>query len=384
MAEKHLQHQQNLFHNFIDFRKAFDRVWHDGLWHVLRSFGIDESIIQVICALYKQANSAVILDNEIGGYFRTAVGVRQGCLLSPVLFNLFLENIMREVLHTFNSSVSIGGRAVSNLRFADDIDLIAKSNEELQDLPDRLVDRAGAYGMEVSSEKSKVMVNSLDAPPINIIMNGETLEEVDAFKYLGSTMTKDGRSDKEISIRLAQATSAMSKLNKVWRSSSISFPVKIRLYRALVVTILLYGCESWTLSAATSRKVEAFEMKSYRRLLHIHWTEHRTNEFVLGRIADLAGAQEPLLSVVRRRKLSWYGHVTRQDNSLAKTILQGTLEGGRRRGRPRKLWMDNIHEWTGLDSPTLLRKAEDRKIWRRLTRTASSFPPDDQPVMRMR
>ena len=374
MMEKHLQHQKALFHNFIDFKKAFDRVWHEGLWHVLRGFGIEEGLVQVIQALYSSASSAVLLNNDSGEHFRTTVGVRQGCLLSPVLFNLFLENIMRETLQDFNSTISIGGRIINNLRFADDIDLMGGSNQELQDLTDRLTARSSAYGMEVSSEKSKVMVNCANNTPAQIHMNGQLLEEVDAFKYLGSTLTKDGGSSTEIKIRIGAATSAMARLNKIWRSKDISFPTKLKLYKALIVSILLYGCESWTLTAETSRRVRTFETKCFRRLLNIPWHARKTNEHVLVQVTSLAGPQEPLLATVKRRKLAWFGHVTRH-NSLPKTVLQGTLEGRRRRGRQTKSWMDNIKEWTRMDSPTLIRKAEDRSSWRILTNQASFVAP---------
>ena len=100
MIEKHLQHQKELFHNFMDLKKAFDRVWHDGLWHALRIFGIEEGLVQIMKSLYSAASSAVLLNNNVGNYFRTTVGVRQGWLLSPIPFNLYLENIMRETLGT--------------------------------------------------------------------------------------------------------------------------------------------------------------------------------------------------------------------------------------------------------------------------------------------
>ena len=98
LIEKHLQHQKDLFHNFIDFKKAFDRVWHDGLWHVLRGFNVEEGLVQVVQALYEHSSSAVLLNNQLGEFFQTTVGVRQGCLLSPVLFNLYLERIMLDTL----------------------------------------------------------------------------------------------------------------------------------------------------------------------------------------------------------------------------------------------------------------------------------------------
>ena len=148
---------------------------------------------------------------------------------------------MRDTLHNFESSISIGGRTISNLRFTDDIDLMGGSNNELQKLTDRLSNSAKAYGMEVSSEKSKVMVNSNDSSTVQISMNGQQLEEVTAFKYLGATLTKDGCSTTEIKTRLAIATSNMAKLTKIWGSNNISFSSKIKVYKALVLSTLLYG-----------------------------------------------------------------------------------------------------------------------------------------------
>jgi hypothetical protein len=374
MMEKHLQHQRELFHNFIDFKKAFDRVWHDGLWQVLRGFNIEEGLVQVIQELYRDASSAVLLNGQIGNFFKTTVGVRQGCLLSPVLFNLFLEKIMQETLHDHHTTISIGGRPVCNLRFADDIDLMGGSNDELQDLTNRLADRAGAYGMEVSTEKSKVMVNSSNDTKADITMNGEKLEEVTNFKYLGATLSKDGTSTAEVHIRIATATSAMARLNRIWKSNAISFPTKYKLFKSLVVSILLYGCETWTLHADTERRIQAFENKCLRRLLRISYLEHKTNQFVQDTVSAFVGPQEPLLATVKRRKLAWFGHVTRH-NSLCKTILQGTLEGGRRRGRQKKSWMQNVKEWTGLPMDELLTTAADRPGWRRISAASSLMSP---------
>ena len=148
----------------------------------------------------------------------------------------------------------------------------------------------------------------------------------------------------------------------------------LKLYKALVLSILLYGCESWTLTAELEKKIQAFEMKCLRKLLNISWTEHKTNELVRYQVELAVSTQEPLLATAKRRKMQWYGHVTRH-NTMAKTILQGTLEGGRRRGRPRKSWSDNVKEWTDMDTPTLIRAAEARQNWRRLSTEASLSPP---------
>ncbi|MGL4418375.1 MAG: reverse transcriptase domain-containing protein [Plesiomonas shigelloides] len=374
LIEKHLQHQRELHHNFIDFKKAFDRVWHVGLWHVMRSFNIEEGLIQMVEALYKNACSAVLLNNQLGEFFRTTIGVRQGCLLSPVLFNIFLEKIMQETLHDHQTSISIGGRPLSNLRFADDIDLMAGSNTELQNLTNKLSRIAGSYGMEISTDKSKVMTNSTNDRNNKIYVNGQRLEEVNSFKYLGASLSKDGSCTAEIRIRIAAAASAMARLDRIWRSNSISFTTKYRLYKSLVLSILLYGCEAWTMLAEPERKIQAFENKCLRKLLRISYREHKTNEYVRNTITSLVGPHEPLLATVKRRKLAWFGHVTRH-NTLSKTILQGTLEGSRRRGRQRKNWVANIKEWTKLEMPELLATAQNRTQWRAVSVAAAFRSP---------
>ena len=363
LAEKYLHHQSDLHHNFIDFKKAFDHVWHQGLWQVLRDYNFDENLVQVIEALYADSSSAVLLQNRTGVFFNNTVGVRQGCLLSPALFNIFLERIMQEALEGHEPTVSIGGRPICNLRFADDIDLIAGNHNELQELTQRLEKAAGAFGMEVSTEKSKIMVTSktpTQHPAIK--MNNSCLEEVKTFKYLGSTVSSDGKSLSDIKSRIALATAALSNLAVLWSNRRISFRVKFKLYNSLVLSVLLYGSESWTLVAETERRLQAFEMKCFRRLLGISYREHKTNEFVCQQILACVGKYQLLLPTIKRRKFCWFGHVVR-NKSLSKTILQGYTEGSRSRGRQRRLWVDNLKDWSGKSVDYLTRLAENRPRW---------------------
>ena len=133
---------------------------------------MDEGLVTAIKALYENSSSAVLLNSQLKQFFKTTVDVRQGCLLSPILLNLFPEVIMQETLNDHHTFISIGGRPICNLRFVDDIDLMDGSNGELQDLTNRLVDRATAYGMELSTEKSKIMINSTNNISAYISMNG--------------------------------------------------------------------------------------------------------------------------------------------------------------------------------------------------------------------
>ena len=129
VCEKYLQHQQDLYHVFMDFKKAFDRVWHAALWATMKKYNISANLIRVIKNLYDKDTSAVFFNRSIGDWFRTTVGVRQGCLLSPTLFNIFLERIMTDALEDHEGTVSVGGRTITSLRFADDIDGLAGEEE---------------------------------------------------------------------------------------------------------------------------------------------------------------------------------------------------------------------------------------------------------------
>ena len=177
-----------------------------------------------------------------------------------------------------------------------------------------------------------------------------------------------------------QAWPAMTRLNVIWKSNSMSFPVKVKLFKSLVVYIVLYGCKSWTITADLKRRIEAFEHTCYRRLLCISYTEHRTNEFVRQQVTNDDDRQEPLIATVKRRTLTWYDHTSHHD-SLAKIILKGTVEGKQRRGRPMKSRLDNIKEGTKQPTARLLRMVEDRQRWRIMVVKASTVSPQRVATM---
>ena len=129
--------------------------------------------------------------------------------------------------------------------------------------------------------------------------------------------------------------------------------------RTLILSTFLYACESWTLTAEIERRIQTLEMRCYRRLLN----NHVTNEEVRNRIQNTIGVHDDLLTMVKKRKLRWYGQISRS-SGMAKTILQGTVKGARRRGRQKKRWEDNIKKWTGMGFGDSLRAAEDREGWK--------------------
>ena len=173
---------------------------------------------------------------------------------------------------------------------------------------------------------------------------------------------------------MATATSALVILKTIWKSNKISIQATIHLYKSLVLSIMLYGCETWTLTEDLDRRIIAFETKSYRNILGISYREHKTNVFVYNTIEEIVGKIEHILTTIKRRKMSYFGHVTRHD-SLHKTILQGSLRGKRRRGRTRKDWNSNICKWSGMSQREVLDTAHNRKKWRKVCVSSSSHVP---------
>ena len=217
--------------------------------------------------------------------------------------------------------------------------------------------------MEISAEKTKLMTNSANGIQREIKVKGQKLGTVTSFKYIGAVVSDD----------VSKATAALTKLNSIWRDNNISLGSKVKLMRSLVISIFLYACESWTLTAELEKRKQAFEMRCYRRLLNISYKDHVTNEEVRRKIQTAIEEYDELLTLVKKQKLRWFGHVSRS-SCLAKTILQGTVKGKRKRGRQKKKWEDNIKEWTGMDFASSTRTAENRTRWKGIVANSSVVP----------
>ena len=223
--------------------------------------------------------------------------------------------------------------------------------------------------MEIGPDKTKVMTNNPNGFQREIKIKGQRLEEVENFKNL-EVIISNGGSKPEILSRLAQTTAALSRLKIIWRDKKISLASKVKLM--LILSAFLYACECWTLTAEIDRRIQALAMRCYRRLLNISYKDHVTNEEVCNRIQNTTGVHDNLLTMVRKRKLRLYGHISRSFG-MAKTILQGTAKGARRRGW-QKRWEYNIKEWTGMGFGDSLRAAEDMEGWKGIVATSSVVP----------
>ena len=187
------------------------------------------------------------------------------------------------------------------------------------------------------------------------MINGSRIEQVKSFKYLGSTMTEDGRCETEIKVRIALAKEAFSKRRELL-TKSFRKEVKKKIVKTLVWSTLLYGSETWTLRKEDIRKLEAVEMWMWRRMERVSWMDKITNEEILNKV----GEKRQLISVIRNRKKNWIGHVLRGEG-LLREVMEGRMEGKRPRGRPRKGMLDELL----VESyDNMKRKAENRVEWR--------------------
>ena len=151
--------------------------------------------------------------------------------------------------------------------------------------------------MEIGPDKTKVMTNNPNGFQREITIKGQRLAEVQNFKYLGAIISNEG-SKPEILSRIAKTTAALSRLKIIWRDKNISLASKVKLMRTLILSTFLYACERWTLAAEIERRIQAFEMRCYRRLLNISYKDHVTNEEVRNRIQNATGMHDDLLTMV--------------------------------------------------------------------------------------
>ena len=209
--------------------------------------------------------------------------------------NILAEMVMRKTLDGFQGGLQIGGRMITNLRYADDIILLATSEAQLQELVDRLDRVSRRYSLLINIDKTKVMASDGIACRIGLLIQNEQLAQVSTFPYLGSLITEDGECTTEFRTMLRRGQAIGASLQKIWKSHSIPISSKTRLMKALVWPIVTYGFESWTLRKNEETRLEAFEMKGLRKILRVSWTAKKTNEWVLNK----AGVKRELLDTVK-------------------------------------------------------------------------------------
>ena len=203
--------------------------------------------------LYAGQETTVRTGHGTTDWFQIGKGVRQGCILSPCLFNFYAEYIMR---NAGLEEARIARRNINNLRYADETTLMAES-EELKSLLMKVKEESEKVGLRLNIQKTKVIASG---PITSWQIDGETLEAVADFIFLGSKITADGGYSHEIKRRLLLGRKVMTNLDSILKSRDITLPTKVHLVKAMVFPLVVYGCESWTMKKAECQRIDAFEL----------------------------------------------------------------------------------------------------------------------------
>ena len=215
-------------------------------------------------------------------WFQIVKGVCQGCVMSPCLFSLYAEYIMRNAgLEETQAGIKIAGRNINNLKYADGATLMAESEEELKSLLVKVKEESEKVGLKLNIQKTKIMASG---PITSWEIDGETVETVSDFILGGSRVTADGDCSHEIKRHLLLGRKVMTNVDSILKSRDITLPTKVHLVKAMVFPVVMYGCESWTVKKAECRRTDAFELWCWRRLLRVPQTARRSNQSILKEI----------------------------------------------------------------------------------------------------
>src|SRR5574337_909295 len=212
---------------------------------------------------------------------------------------------------------------------------MAESNEELKSLLMKVKEESEKVGLKLNIQKTKIMASG---PITSWEIDGETMETVADFIFGGSNITADGDCSHEIKRCLFLGRKVMTNLDSILKGRDITLPTKVHLVKSMVFAVVMYGCESWTVKKAECQRIDAFELRCWRRLLRVPWTARRSNQSILKEISPGCSLEGLMLKL----KLQYFGHLMRRVESLEKTLMLGGIVGRRRRGRQRMRWLVGI------------------------------------------
>ena len=350
---------------FIDFSKAFDSIDRDKMFEILGLYGIPETLIEAIRVLYTNTTSTIMTSDGETEPLEILAGILQGDTLAPFLFIIVLDYVLRNSLDLNNSKgLQLHPRRSSrnpavyltDADFADDIALISNSVENAQTLLNSLESAANCVGLYLNESKTEYMsyIKSNDDIDNMIIktVSGYILKRVDDYKYLGSFASS---SEKDFNTRKGMAWSACNDLHKIW-TSKLANNIKIKVFRATIEPILLYGSETWTLPVRLEKRLDGCYTRLLMRVKNLSWKKHPTLKQIYGNLV-------PASTLVRQRRTQFAGHCQRASNEIISSLILWKPQADGRKGR-KLTFPDVISRDTGIRPEELKSAMEDRDVWR--------------------
>ena len=386
LIEKCLDVNKKLFVAFVDLEKAYDRVNRSKLWSVLEEYGVKGQLLASVQAMYEGSKACVRVYGKLSEWFVVSKGVRQGCVMSPWLFNIFMDKCVK-LAEQNGSGVNIGLLKLWLLLYADDALLVAESEDELQGMLERFHVSTKSMDLRINVSKTKVMVfGGEEGDAVNVTLNGESLERVDEFVYLGRMYQENGSIDGEINRRVAAGRKVVGSMAGLAKSGALSSKAKLAIYDSVLVPTLLYCSESWVCQSKHMSKVNAVGMSFLRNMCGKTRLDKVENKWVMRK----CGVKESVIDKYDSSVLRWFGHVERMgDERIAKMIFHNRVDGRRGKGRPRTSWSDVVEKCLkkkNIRSTKCKRKCmkrcmnlkeasevcQNRTLWRSLTRSVAN------------
>lgn len=363
IVEQSLEWNTPLYINFVDYEKAFDSLHRNTLWKLLRHYGIPEKLVNIMRNSYEGMICRVIHSGQLTRSFQVKTGVRQGGILSPFLFLLAIDWILKTTTAQRRNGIQWTlTTQLNDLDFADDLALLSHNRKQMQEKTNILADTSTQLGLNIHQGKTKILrIGTSNEDPVDLW--GTALEEVQSFTYLGSIIDKKGGTEADVRARISKARASYIQLKNIWSSKVISQQTKIRIFKSNIKPVLLYGSETWRITKTTMTRVQSFINRCMRRILNIHWPDTISNNDLWQRTNE-----QPVEEQIRRRRWGWIGHTLRRPStSITRHALRWNPQGRRKRGRPKNTWRRDYETditQSGLTWKQLERKAQDRGPWR--------------------